>query len=74
MFGLRTDMSGLCRICLVWGPAISSQTELALQKNRSGVKTMNLGPDKLTAYKLNIMKLRELRRTTKSNTITRNHT
>jgi hypothetical protein len=35
---------------------------------------MNLGPDKLTACKLNTIELREIRRTTGSNLITKNHT
>jgi hypothetical protein len=35
---------------------------------------MNLGPDKLVSYKLNIIELREIKGTTKSNLITRNHT
>jgi hypothetical protein len=67
MSGPRLDMSGLCRICLV-------KLDLMMQKNRSGAKTMNLDLDKLTACKLNTIELRELRRTIRSNLITRNHT
>jgi hypothetical protein len=35
---------------------------------------MNLGPDKLTACKLNTIELIEIGRTNRSNLITRNHT
>jgi hypothetical protein len=35
---------------------------------------MNLGPGKLTTYKLNTIELRDIRGTTRSNLITRNHT
>jgi hypothetical protein len=35
---------------------------------------MNLGPDKLRTCKLNIIELREIKGTTRSNVITRNHT
>jgi hypothetical protein len=42
MSGLRSDMSGLGRICLI-------KLDLTLQKNRSGAKTMNLGPYDLQA-------------------------
>jgi hypothetical protein len=38
----------------------------AQQKSRSGVKTMRLGPDKLTISKLDNMELREMTRTTRS--------
>jgi hypothetical protein len=69
------------QICLayagyVWfvGRICPIKLDLALQKNRSGDKMMNLGPDKLTTCKLNTMELRELRRTIRSNLITRNHT
>jgi hypothetical protein len=34
---------------------------------------MNLGPDKLTTYKLNTIELIEIKITTRSNLITRNH-
>jgi hypothetical protein len=34
----------------------------------------NLDPDKLTAYKLNTIELREIKGTTRSNLNTRNHT
>jgi hypothetical protein len=43
-------------------------------KSRSGVKTMNLDLNKLTTCKLNIIELREIRRTTRHNLIARNHT
>jgi hypothetical protein len=35
---------------------------------------MNLGPDKLTKYKLNTIELREIKGITRNNLITRNHT
>jgi hypothetical protein len=35
---------------------------------------MNLSPDKLTTCKLNTIELIEIRRTTTSNLVTRNHT
>jgi hypothetical protein len=44
-------MSRLCRIC-------PGKLDLALWKNRSGAKIMDLDPDKLTTSKLNNMKLR----------------
>jgi hypothetical protein len=67
-------MSGLGRICLVWGWICPVKLDLALRKCRSGVKTMDLGPDKLMACKLNTKKLRENKRITRSNPNTRNHT
>jgi hypothetical protein len=48
--------------------------DLALQKSRSGAKTINLGPDKLMTCKLNIIELIEIRRIIRRNLITRNHT
>jgi hypothetical protein len=38
-----------------------------LRKCRSGDKMMNVGPDKLTTYKLNTIELREIKETTRSN-------
>jgi hypothetical protein len=73
MSGLRSDMSGLGRICPVWGRICPVKLDLALQKNRSKAKMMNLGPDKLTTRKLNIIELREIKGTTRSNLNTRNH-
>jgi hypothetical protein len=68
MSGLKSDMSGLCRICPVWGPDICPVTKnFAQQKSRSRVKIMHLGPDKLTISKLDNMKLREITGTNKSN-------
>jgi hypothetical protein len=60
MFGLRSDMSGLGRICPV-------NRNFTQQKNRSGVKTMRLGPDKITISKLDNIELREIIGTTRSN-------
>jgi hypothetical protein len=51
MSGLRADMSGLYRICLVWGRICPVQQDNTQQKSRSEDKTMNLGPNKLTTSK-----------------------
>jgi hypothetical protein len=48
--------------------------DLILRKSRLRGKTMNLGPDKLTACKLNTIELRQVKGTTRSNLIIRNHT
>jgi hypothetical protein len=61
MFGLRSDMSGLGRICLAWGRIYPVKQEHTLQKSRSGAKTMNLGLDELTTCKLNTIELREIK-------------
>jgi hypothetical protein len=53
MSDLRSDMFGLDRICPITRYFVQ-------QKNRSGVKMMRLGPDKLTINKLDTMKLREI--------------
>jgi hypothetical protein len=50
MSGLKSDMSEIDRIC----PVIRNFMQ---QKSRSGVKTMHLGPDKLTVSKLYNMEL-----------------
>jgi hypothetical protein len=63
---LRLDMSRLGRICPV-------KLDLALRKNGSEVKMINLGFDKLMACKLNTMELRENKGTTRSKLNTRNH-
>jgi hypothetical protein len=67
MSGLKSDMSGLDRICPVWGPDMSGHQNFMQQKSRSGAKTMCLGPDKLTISKLYNMELREITGTTRSN-------
>jgi hypothetical protein len=64
MSGLRSDMSGLDRICLVLGADMSGFVQ---RKSRSGVKMMRLGPDKLTISRLDNMELREITGTTRSN-------
>jgi hypothetical protein len=46
---------------------MSSHQKLRAAKKRSGVKTMRLGPDKLTISKLDNMDLREIIGTTRSN-------
>jgi hypothetical protein len=60
MSSIRSDMSGLGRICLV-------TRNFAQRKSRSGAKTMRLGPEKLTISKLDNMELREITGTTRSN-------
>jgi hypothetical protein len=60
MSSLRSDMSGLGRICPV-------TRNFVQRKSRSGAKTMRLGPDKLTVSKLDNMKLKEIMETTRSN-------
>jgi hypothetical protein len=74
MSSLSSDMSELGQICPVWGWICPIKLDLAQQKSRSGGKMMNLRPDKLTTYKLSTKKLRENKRTTRSNLNTRNHT
>jgi hypothetical protein len=53
---------------------MSGQTRSCRAKSRSGVKTMNIGPDKLTTCKLSTKKLRENKGITRNNLKTRNHT
>jgi hypothetical protein len=55
-------------------PDISGQTGLRAVKNRSGGKTINLGPDKLTTCKQDTIEHIKIRGTTSCNQITRNHT
>jgi hypothetical protein len=61
-------------MCPAWGPNMYGKTESCAAESRSGAKTMNLGPDKLMTCKLNTIELREIRRSTRSNLIARNHT
>jgi hypothetical protein len=65
MSGLRSNISGLGRIC----PVIRNFEQW---KNRLGAKTMCLGPDKLTISKIDNMELREIMRATISNLNSRN--
>jgi hypothetical protein len=65
MSGLRSDMSGLGRICPV-------TRNFEQRKSRSGVKTMRLGLDKLTISKLDNIELREITGTTRNNINSRN--
>jgi hypothetical protein len=44
------------------------------QKSRSGIKTINLGPDKLTTSKKDTIEHIEVNRATRCNIFTRNHT
>jgi hypothetical protein len=61
-------------ICPIWGLICPGKLDLAQWKTKSGAKTMNLGPNKLTTYKLSTKKLRENKGTTRNNLNTRNHT
>jgi hypothetical protein len=58
----------------VWlgGQICPVKQEHMLRKNKSGAKTMNLGPEKLTACKLNTIELREIKGTTRNNINSRN--
>jgi hypothetical protein len=67
MSGLRSDMSGLGRICLIWGRICSVTRNFVQRKSRSRAKTMRLSPDKLTISKLDNMKLSEIMGTNRSN-------
>jgi hypothetical protein len=65
------------RICLGYagyvrlrGLICPDNLDLTLRQSRSGAKTMNLDPDKLTTYKLNTIELREINGTIRSNLIT----
>jgi hypothetical protein len=60
MSDLRSDMSELGQICLVWGRICPVTRNFVRWKSRSGAKTMWLGPNKLTISKLDNMELREI--------------
>jgi hypothetical protein len=60
MSNLRSDMSGLGRICQFGGRICPVIRNFVQQKSRSGAKIMRLGPDKLTISKLDNIKLREI--------------
>ncbi len=60
MFGLRSDMFGIGRICPV-------TRNFVQRKSRPGAKMMRLGPDELTISKLDNMELREITGITRSN-------
>jgi hypothetical protein len=76
MSGLGLDMSGLSRICPVWGGGwICLVTRnFEQRKSRLGAKTMGLGPSKLTIGKLDNIELREITRITRSKLNSRNQT
>jgi hypothetical protein len=67
-------MYGLGQICPVRGQIWLVKLDLAQWKSRSGAKTMNLGPNKLTTCKLSTKKVRENKGTTRNNLNTWNHT
>jgi hypothetical protein len=60
MSGLRSDMSGIGRICLV-------TRNFVRRKSKSRAKMMCLSPDKLTISKLDNIDLRKIIETTRSN-------
>jgi hypothetical protein len=60
MSGLRSDMSGVGRICPV-------TRNFVQRKSRPGAKMMRLGFDEVTIIKLDNMELREITGTTRSN-------
>jgi hypothetical protein len=72
MSGLRSDMSGIGRICPTWGRICSVTKNFEQQKSRSGAKIMGLGPDKRTISKLDNIELRKITGTTISNLNSRN--
>jgi hypothetical protein len=51
MSGLRMDMPGVNQICPAQARIYLIRQDYTLWKNRSGAKTINLGPDKLTTCK-----------------------
>jgi hypothetical protein len=59
MSGLRSDMSRLGRICLVWCRICLITRNCEQRKSRSGAKMMRLGPDKLTISKLDNIELKK---------------
>jgi hypothetical protein len=67
MSDLTSDMFDLGRIC-------SITRNFEQRKSRSGVKTMHLGPNKLTISKLENIELKEITGETRSNLKFRNQT
>jgi hypothetical protein len=74
MFDLRSDMSGLGRICPAWGRICPVTRNIEQQKSRSGAKMTRLGPGKLTISKLDNIELRKITGATRSNLNNRNQT
>jgi hypothetical protein len=74
MSGLRSDISDLGWICLAWGWICPVTKNFERQKNRSGAKTICLGPDKLTISKLDNIELREITGATRNNLNSMNQT
>jgi exosome complex RNA-binding protein Csl4 len=67
MSDLKSDMSGLDRICPV-------TKNFEQRKSRSGAQMMRLGPDKLTISKLGNIELRKITGATRSKLNSRNQT
>jgi hypothetical protein len=67
MSSLRSDISGLGRICPDWGRICLITKDFMQRKTRSGAKMMRLGPNKPTISKLDNMELREITGTTRNN-------
>jgi hypothetical protein len=67
-------MSDRHQICPILDWICPMNQDNAQQKSRSGTKTMNLEPDKLTTSKQDTIEHIEIRGTTRCNIFTRNDT
>jgi hypothetical protein len=74
MSGLRADMSNRHRICPVQDQICPVNQDNEQRKSRSNIKTMNLGPDKITTSKQDTIEHVKIDRATRCNLFTRNHT
>jgi hypothetical protein len=74
MSRLRVDMFDIHRISLILDWICSVNQDNEQRKSRSGTKTMNLGPDKLTTSKQDTIEHIEIDRATRCNLFTKNHT
>jgi hypothetical protein len=70
MSGLRVDMSDRHWICPVQDRICLMTQDYEQQKSRSGTKTINLGADKLTTSKQDIIEHIEITRATRCNPFT----
>jgi hypothetical protein len=67
-------MSERHQICPVQDQICPVNQDYQQWKSRSGTKTMNLGPNKLTTSKKDTIDHIEINRATRCNLLTRNHT
>jgi hypothetical protein len=67
-------MSDRHQICLILDRICLVNQDNAHWKSRSGTKMMNLKPDKLTTSKQDTIEHIKIRRATRCNLFTRNHT